>query len=277
MPTKRHEPFTKTAPAAGSLCHLACREVWSARSDVDPLGSLVPPTAPLRAAPLGRGSYPGPQPTDWAPAGYAAVADRPAVLALVVVAWSAAGVSIAVALGRRGHELASWGALGVVFGPLLAGLAAGAARVRSSIATPIEVAPGHSGPGDVHVLVAVLGDPAAAADAAPVLRWFGGRLGDVALARPVTVEALAYEDRDERAEAERALAQAALFVTGPMPRLLLAPGGRPQAVAACAAAVDAAVVVLAGGDARDVSRCARRLRGRTVIVTPAAGPGGGRR
>jgi hypothetical protein len=150
--------------------------------------------------------------------------------------------------------------------------------VRSSVAAPIEVAPGLPGDGDVHVLVAVLGDPAAAADAAPVLRWFGARLGDVALARPVTVEALAYEDRDERVEAERALAQAALFVTGPMPRLLLAPGGRARAVAACAAAVGAAVVVLAGGDAREVGRCARRLRGRTVVVTPAAGPsGGGRR
>jgi hypothetical protein len=205
----------------------------------------------------------------WSPAGYAALADRPAVLGLVVLAWSGAGLAVAATLARRGHEAKPWAALGVLFGPLLLGLAVLDLRRAEDECAPIEVAPGRLLPGELTLVVAVLGEPGLAADAAPIVRWLARELREVIVVSPIQVEAALHERDDEVAAGGRRLSQAALFLPGVEPRLALLPGAGPVVTARYAGEVDAAVLVVLGDEeGRAVRTCLRRLRGRTIVVAP---------
>jgi nucleotide-binding universal stress UspA family protein len=76
-------------------------------------------------------------------------------LVLLAVVWFAIGVTLAVTMGRRGHNGFGWFVLGSVLGPLAAVLALDARRHGEELEHgPLRVgAPGTAGPGPVDVLV----------------------------------------------------------------------------------------------------------------------------
>lgn len=140
-----------------------------------------------------------------------------------VAAWSGCGVVAAVVLHRRGHDLRSLLGLALVLGPLFVPLALEYTRSRESAAHPIVVLPTPTAAGS-HVVVVVLEDPHAAADAIRVLDRFGP-VGSVTLVTPIdfqTADRPAHDDG--RVEAERRLAAAATLLPDPPAGRVLLPG-----------------------------------------------------
>jgi hypothetical protein len=123
----------------------------------------------------------------------------------------------------------------VALGPLLAGWALYTVRRRN--ATPvefIEVAGGERGPGDLSILVAVLGEPEDVAAADALLRRLADSVDQIILLRPIRPITARGADHATRrqtiAAAARRLSHAALFVSGPQPRLVLATGEGATAI-----------------------------------------------
>jgi len=109
-------------------------------------------------------------------------------LLIVVPAWVVIGLLTSYVMGRRGHDLFSWGALGALFGPLVIPLAVDAARAeRRGRVVPVVV--GRRGAGPLHVLVGVDGSTEAAEAAVEVVTLLGDRLGDVTLATVLDFDA----------------------------------------------------------------------------------------
>lgn len=176
----------------------------------------------------------------------ARLASEPVLVGGVFSVWVLAGVGVALAATRLGHERRVWLALGVALGPLSLAflLLHRSPRLRPA---PVVVDPGHPTPGEVSVLVALLGRPEDAAEAGPLLRSQGDQLGQVTLCRSVEIEAVTDPDwADRREAAERVLRDGALFLGGVRPSLVLVPGPPVEAIARYATRHDFDHVVVLG-------------------------------
>jgi len=116
----------------------------------------------------------------------------------VLALWPVTGLLVSYVMRRRGHELFSWGVLGVVFGPLTIVLAVDHARAERT-AEPRVLREGRPGAGPVSILIGVDGSAEADAAARTALYLFGPRAGRVTVAR-----ALDYETVSEFASVETA-------------------------------------------------------------------------
>ncbi len=97
---------------------------------------------------------------------------------IVALVWALLGVSMAVLMGRRGHQPFMWLVLGIVLGPLVLPLAASALR-HDEPGLIERLSRGRAGTGSVDVLVGI--DGSAEAEhalrrAVGLLRWRIGRL-----------------------------------------------------------------------------------------------------
>lgn len=174
------------------------------------------------------------------------LASEPLLVGGVFSVWVLAGVGVALAATRLGHERRVWLALGVALGPLSLAflLLHRSPRLRPA---PVVVDPGHPTPGEVSVLVALLGRPEDAAEAGPLLRSQGDQLGQVTLCRPVEIETVTDPDwADRREAAERVLRDGALFLGGVRPSLVLLPGPPVEGIARYATRHDFDHVVVLG-------------------------------
>jgi nucleotide-binding universal stress UspA family protein len=139
--------------------------------------------------------------------------DATTLLLLFFVVWFVVGLGTAVVMARRGHDLWTWTALGLLMGPLVLALAVRAVREESQLAPEVRSAhTGVSGPGDVSVLIGTDGSPDADIAAATVSRLFGPRLGRVTLATVIDFDAAELPRPDEAfvtAHASRLLDDAA--------------------------------------------------------------------
>lgn len=196
----------------------------------------------------------------------AALADRPLLVLAVVAVWCATGLVIASVVARRGHERRPMGALGIAFGPLLAGFAASSLRSREEHASAVVLRPPRQLGGTDRVLVAVQGNAADAADALPLLRTSGDDLGEVSIGCPVSFEDAELEGRPESDAAAAFLRQAAVFLDEFEPGLVLLPGRFEDAVCRHLASGDVDVVILAGDHQARVALCRDRdLRTVTMV------------
>ena len=131
-----------------------------------------------------------------------------------------------------------------------------------------EVAPGTRGPGDIDVLVAVMGAPSHVAGLDGFVSAIGPDLGTVTLARP------AGDGGGDGDPAEADLACAALFVSALEPRLLVLPDASVRSLHRLVTAERARLVVVlddpaAALDLRKLT-ARRRIRvvGASVRTTP---------
>jgi nucleotide-binding universal stress UspA family protein len=202
-------------------------------------------------------------------------------MSLVAVAsvfggWAASGLVTAWVLARRGHDGRGLGVLGVVFGPLLVGLAIDVVRRRERAVRPIVLAAGGIGPGRHDVLVGVLGPASDAADAISALATMAGGVRRVTLAAMVDFESVERGSRSAAAtEPARELERAALFLSDYTPSLVLL-GGRPAEALCAFAEAEGYDVVVVTGAGRAVGSLHRRLvdeRRPTVLVAGEPRPG----
>lgn len=162
---------------------------------------------------------------------FAAALSRPVVGIALLAAWIGAGIAIALVLSRRGHDTVPALVLGVLAGPLLAGLAKRNLIPSEAAVPPIVLEPGEEKDGDHDVLVAVCDGPPLE-EAIATLHSLGDRVRRVTLVRPIAFEVAADTDeaaRSLRSDAENALRRVAARVPGPAPRLVLLPGAARQA------------------------------------------------
>lgn len=200
------------------------------------------------------------------PVSEAALAERPGVIAVVLIAWFAAGLCVAAVMSRRGHAFRPLGGLGVAFGPLLLGVVLANLRFREQLVRPkVLRSAGHLG-GHRRALVAVFGAPEQVVDAIPPLQEALSELAQVEIAVPVTYDtADAEPDDDAQRAAVRTLDQAALFLEEFQPGLVLVPGPGVRAITRYAEREGIDVVMVAGDRKAQAALC--RLRGpRTVAV-----------
>ena len=196
------------------------------------------------------------------------LASEPLVVAALFAGWIVAGLAVAVAAARLGHERRVWMALGVALGPasLAFLLLHRSPRLRPA---PVVVQPGSPAAGEVSVLIALLGDPEDAAEAAPLLRAQGDQLGQVTLCRSVEVETVTDDGwADRKAAAVRALTDGALFLGGIRPALVLLPGPAAEVIARYAVRHGFDHVVVLGD--RRVQRSViddPRMRSRLMLVS----------
>lgn len=159
------------------------------------------------------------------------LASEPLVVAALFSGWVVAGLAVALIASRLGHERRVWLALGVALGPVSLALLLlhRSPRLRPA---PVVVHPGSPAHGEVSVLIALLGDPEDAAEAAPLLRAQGDQLGPVTLCRSVEVETVTDDGwADRKAAAIRTLTDGALFLGGIRPSLVLLPGPAADVIA----------------------------------------------
>lgn len=100
---------------------------------------------------------------------------------IVALAWALLGVSMALAMGRRGHQPFMWLVLGIVFGPLV--LPLGMMTLRHDEPGMVErLSQGRPGTGSVDVLVGIDGSAHAEKALRRVIELLGSRLGRLTLA-----------------------------------------------------------------------------------------------
>ncbi len=113
----------------------------------------------------------------------------PALMLLVVIAWLLTGITLALVLGRRGHDRFNWLVLGTVLGPLAVALAVDSwwwrEERRAEVLAP--TGPAHTW-NDVDVLVGFDGSPESRAALRQAIELLGPRLGRLTLAAVVPYE-----------------------------------------------------------------------------------------
>jgi hypothetical protein len=154
-------------------------------------------------------------------------------LSLIVASlmWTATGLRAVALLAQHGQGLGHRTRFGIALGPLTAiwALYAVSRQSGASSAAVVEIASGERGPGDLSIVIAVLGDPERVAVADPLLRRLSDRVREIVLLRPVTGDA-GLDDGPAVAMAARRLSHAALFVPGPQPRLVVTASADPAAI-----------------------------------------------
>jgi nucleotide-binding universal stress UspA family protein len=110
--------------------------------------------------------------------------DSSEIFIIVALAWSLLGVSMALVMGRRGHQPFMWLVLGITFGPLVLPLAANAlGHDRPGLLK--RLSPGRPGTGGVDVLVGIDGSAEAEDALRMAIGLLGPRLGRLTLAAVV--------------------------------------------------------------------------------------------
>ena len=185
-----------------------------------------------------------------------------------VVAWVLCGLLIAVLMRRRGHELGTIVAIGLVFGPLLLAILR-----RSDDGVPARViSPGSRRAGEVDVVVTVDGSrPETVTTALGVLDLLGDSVRRVTLAAAVEYEAIddeTWDDAKRAASMDLELAAAALGDRH-APELLLLGGPAGRAQLRYAAERHYGVVVVPQGSVR----IPRRRGDRVPLIVVAGEPG----
>jgi nucleotide-binding universal stress UspA family protein len=145
---------------------------------------------------------------------------------MLVVAWIAIGLVTAVMMARRGYALGPWVALGLAFGPFSVVLAF--EDVRSGIDRPArELRPGSVAAGPVDVLAGLDGSREATQALVSAVELLDDRLGRLALATVVDLDATAeIVDR-----ARRAIDDAAGHVVSLDPAVVVLYGNPAEALA----------------------------------------------
>jgi nucleotide-binding universal stress UspA family protein len=132
-------------------------------------------------------------------------------LAILLAAWLATGLTLAVVMGRRGHGAFQWFFLGAILGPLAPPLAWSSIRDEGRT-PPRTLAEGLSSSGAVDLLVGIDGS----AEAATALRWatrrVGANIGRLMLASAVTFDETSGQIRREEERATELLEAAASSV-----------------------------------------------------------------
>ena len=169
----------------------------------------------------------------------------------VIVAWVAIGAVAVAVMRRRGHDTFAWAILFLFLGPLAIPVAVSADRRR-----PLE-SESRFQAGELDVLVAFDGSPAASAALGAVLELLAENMTSLMLAAVVDIEAATtVRGRDTEREAQERLDVAA----GRLGRL---PGCRAE------------TIVLHGDPAHVLAQFAAE-HGYELIVVGCSGPGGAR-
>jgi nucleotide-binding universal stress UspA family protein len=127
----------------------------------------------------------------------------PATVIAVAAAWVAIGAVTAALMWRRGHDALSWLLMGFIFGPMAPLFAMEAWRRREAVEVVTPGAVRRDG-GPVDVLVGVDGSPRSSSIVREASEVLGTRIGRLAVALVVPLEAGADSDR-RAAETLRAL------------------------------------------------------------------------
>lgn len=180
--------------------------------------------------------------------------------ALLLLVWILVGLAVAVYMRRRGHDLAGWAVLGVVFGPFAIALAFHHVRDRETWARPVTVAEGRPASGPIDVLVGVDGSPQSQAAVAAACRLFRGNVGRFTLVRVLDFESalavetpLGSEGVEIRRRAAEELEGLAAGVTSCLPDTMLL-AGRPAEVLAAYAREHGYEVLVVGSRGRGRSK-----------------------
>jgi nucleotide-binding universal stress UspA family protein len=144
-------------------------------------------------------------------------------LLIILAAWLAIGLTLAVVMGRRGHGAFQWFFVGAVLGPLALPLAwtsirdEGRASARSmSVAAP--------GDGSVDVLVGIDGSEEAANALRTTVQLVGANIGRLMLASVVTFDESSRQSRQDEERAVALLEAAASSVEDHAPGRVLLSG-----------------------------------------------------
>ena len=179
---------------------------------------------------------------------------------MLLAAWLATGVTLAVVMGRRGHGAFQWFFLGAVLGPLALPLAWSSIRDEGA-ASARPVAKAAFGSGSIDVLVGLDGSTEAANALRVAIQVVGANLGRLMLASVVTFDETSMQARRDEERAGRLLETAANSVEDLDPgRVLLS--GKPAD----------ALVGYASEEGYDVLAIGKRGRGasKTLLGSTAA-------
>jgi nucleotide-binding universal stress UspA family protein len=175
------------------------------------------------------------------------------VVAGILVAWVTVGVLVSFAMGRRGHDVASWGALGMLLGPLLIPLAVREMR-RERAARAITIEAGGAGRGEIDVLVGIDGSPESLEALWAAVHIIGPRVGRLTLATVIDYDAaLSDQPWSVREGAEAELRRVAAMVAGHRPGVVLL-AGRPAEALARYAREGGYELIAVGSRGRGVSK-----------------------
>lgn len=178
------------------------------------------------------------------------------VVAVVAAAWVVVGMITAVMMRRRGHTLAGWLVLGVLFGPFTISLAI-AARSREETAVPTTVFEGERVLGQIDVLVGFDGSPESEAALRHAVRMLGPGISRLAIATVVDFEAAQPDavaaSREVRDAAIAEAEGAAATVQWPRPEVVIL-GGRPADALGHFATTEGFDVVVVGAHGRSASK-----------------------
>ena len=117
--------------------------------------------------------------------------------------WLLIGLTLSLAMGRRGHDAFAWLILGTLFGPLGA-IFAIQARVQEDIRPELVARRGLSGPGPVDVLAGIDGSPESLAALGAAFDILGLRLGRLTLATVIPFDTGSDRKQSARADLEHA-------------------------------------------------------------------------
>lgn len=124
------------------------------------------------------------------------------LMAVVAVSWLTVGLTLALFMGRRGHDPFSWLVLGTLFGPLGAIFAAEARASEKPGPAELVVAGQPGGAGPVDVLVGSDGSPESRAALAAATELLGPRLGRLTLATVIPFDSGVEAQRQARVALE---------------------------------------------------------------------------
>jgi nucleotide-binding universal stress UspA family protein len=171
---------------------------------------------------------------------------------IIALVWGLLGVSMAVVMGRRGHQPFMWLVLGIVFGPLVLPLAASAIR-RDEPGLFERLSLGRVGTGSVDVLVGIDGSAQAEQALRKGVSLFGRRIGHLTLAAVLDYDVASGSVlAEDPQKAQRDLVRTAK-ATSPQPETVVL-SGRPAEALRKYAVEEAYDVIVVGRRGHGVNR-----------------------
>lgn len=180
------------------------------------------------------------------------LADRPLLVAVIVVFWMGTGLLGATLMSRRGHDFRPLAGLGIVLGPLFGGFVVANLWPRERGAQTIVVRRSSPLGGETRVAILLLDDTARLADAQPTLAEVGS-IERVDVIRPITYETA--DGTGTEGDRDRAMADldaAAHLLSDLEPGLILVPGTTARVLSDYIGRTRPNLVLVVGGSALDV-------------------------